>query len=59
MGRNMHDEAFSRKGRKHRNHIFEYKEGVFPMSGNIDRNNDFDKGRLILELPGEMHEAFA
>ena len=29
------------------------------MDGNIDRNNDFDKGRLALELPGEMHDAFA
>jgi len=29
------------------------------MTGKMDRNNDFDKGRLALELPGEMHEALA
>jgi len=34
-------------------------EGAFPMTGKMDRNNDFDKGRLALELPGEMHEALA
>ncbi len=29
------------------------------MTGKMDRNNDFDKGRLALELPGEMHEAIS
>jgi len=56
---NVHDKAFSGKGQEHRSHIFEYKEGAFPMTGNMYQNNDFYKGRLMLELPEERHEAFA
>ncbi|MCY4249573.1 MAG: hypothetical protein OXC82_03940 [Rhodobacteraceae bacterium] len=55
----MQDHVFPGKDREHHNRVFDHEWGVFPMTGNIARENDFDKGPIALALSGTLHEAFS